>query len=160
MCASPFDAAVHDVTGKTPTAPAPSAPAPVAPAPTLMSVTPPQNDNTARPASVGTDSETAPSADADQQKLATVTELPTARRVPSATKPARPVLRGPIGSPAQRLGTQLRKTISGTLGQLGIHPRSTTKGTDTGPATSDSPGADSSTSGSGADNNAGSGAAA
>ena len=154
------DAAVHDITGKTPSAPAPSTPAPIAPAPTLMSVAPQQIDSTARLASVEADSEEAPGADADQQTLATVTQLPTARRAPAATKPTRPVLRGPIGPQAQRLGTQLRKTISGTLGQLGIHPRGTTKGTGTGAASSGSPDAESSTSGSGADNNTGSGAAA
>ena len=151
---------MHDITGKTPSAPAPSTPAPIAPAPTLMSVAPQQIDSTARLASVEADSEEAPGADADQQTLATVTQLPTARRAPAATKPTRPVLRGPIGPQAQRLGTQLRKTISGTLGQLGIHPRGTTKGTGTGAASSGSPDAESSTSGSGADNNTGSGAAA
>lgn len=155
-------AAVHDITDTTSSTPAVPAPAPIAPAPTLMSVPNPgpsqdvttqqSEDTTARLTSVDTDPAAAP--DAGQPRLATVTDLPSSRELPATTKPARPVLRGPIGSEAQKLGTQLRKTITGTLGQLGIHPHPTAKGGNgdatTGPSTT----------GSGADNNANSGAAA
>jgi hypothetical protein len=66
------------------------------------------------PIATGRKTQIAPDLVSEDQKLASVTELPQRPSV-TVTKPARPQVRGPIGTALDAAGDQLKQTIDNVL---------------------------------------------
>jgi PE-PPE domain len=102
-----------------------------APEPSVLSVSnadsaaPVVQDNNVTPISKGKKSQITADLGSPDQKLASVTDLPT---ITSVTKPQRPQVRGPISATPDAVsdaGDQLKQTIENSLPKPKVHPHST-----------------------------------